>query len=386
MHKNIFREKLETIIGDISLDDVKSALEKLVASQKNQEENQEMVRSFLDEVGFKGIFQLHPLVGRIIAIGIWGRIANKYQKTHTYKRIKEKLSEILRRQRVEEEDIREIRDLLIELRKMAVDFIDEKIVGNVKQGLRHVHAPGSVAKGEARNLYFGEKFTDDDLYRLASRLCSSIAFGGYTGIYSEDEDFIRNLKQLIVSFGFGPPFKIEENRLREIGIREDDLDHPYIVFLKFVMWLKNQICIDVDPEKRKVCSSILNMLQSATISVFFMPPNREKWCTISFPRLDFFINNWIQDDEARKRLEALAENIDNFIKITRREARKRKELDKVENIISLLMNDYEMLCRKLIEQGASDFHALRSIMDLIIDLSARYSIKEFRFKSLVLEA
>lgn len=380
MHREIFRGKLETIIRDISLDDVKSALERLIASQRNQE----VVKSFLDEIDFKGAFQLHPLVGRIIAVGIWGRIADKYKKTHAYERIKEKLSEILRRQRVKEEDIREIRDLTKELRKMSVDFINEKIVGNVKQGLRHIHAPGSVAKGEARNLYFGEKFTDDDLYRLALRLCGSIAFGRYIGIYSENEDFMRNLRQLIVSFGFGPPFKIEEDRLREIGIEESDLEHPYIVFLKFVMWLKNQIYIEVDPEKREVCSLILNMLQSATISIFFMPPDKEKWCTISFPRLDFFINNWIQDDEARKRLGALINNINDLIEIASRIAGERKEDKKVKNMIDILMNNYEMLCRKLIEHGVPDFHALRNLMDLAIDLSTRYDIKELRFKSLML--
>ncbi|MEM4536854.1 MAG: hypothetical protein QXP92_06425 [Nitrososphaerota archaeon] len=268
------------------------------------------------------------------------------------------------------------------MKGVVIDFI-EKQVGNIKQGLRHIHAPGSVSRKEAINLYFGEEFTVDDLYRLASRLCSSIAFGESIGIYSENEAFMRKMRQLVETLGFGLPFRIERDKLREIGIREYDVNHPYVVLLKFIMWLRNQIDVEEDPEKREIYLSILNMLQSATINMFFMPPDKERWCTISFPRLDFFINNWVQRDEKRKDLKALVDNIDIFIRDALKKSKRKKEVEKVRNAIDMLMNNYEILCRELIEYGVLDFYALRNLMDLVVDLSVMYDIR-FHFKSLML--
>lgn len=382
MYRNIFRSRLETIIGDISLDRIKNAVEELIMFR---EENKDVVKQFLDKFNFKGIFQQHPLIGRILTgkgLGVWAHIVRRYEESHAYRRIQEKLNEILRRQEVEEKDLLDMKTLLRELRGVVIDFV-ERLVSDTKQGLRHIHAPGSVAKREARNLYFGEKLTDNDLYLLASRLCGSIAFGENIGIYSEDEDFMRSVKQLVESFGLGPSFKIEKDKLKEIGIQKHDVDHPHVVFLKFIMWLRKQIDVEENVVKRGICLSILNMLRSVVINVYFMPPDKEKWCTLSFPRLDFFINNWIQNDEARRKLETLVDNIDKFIKSALKKSRRKGEIDKVRNMISLFMSKYETLCRKLIEYGVPDFHALRNLMDIIIDLSIRYNIK-LHFKQLIL--
>ncbi|MEM1515741.1 MAG: hypothetical protein QW186_06745 [Candidatus Bathyarchaeia archaeon] len=378
MLRNTFRNMLETIIGDFNPSEIKDPVERIVSSKEKVED---IAERFLGEVNFQGRFRRHPLVWKTID---WGNASREYKKSNAYKKIQNKLTEILKKQEIEVKDLHELSNLLRELKGVVIDFI-ERQAGNVEQGLRHIHAPGSVARKEAMNLYFGEKFVDDDLYRLASRLCSSIAFGESIGIYSEDEGFMRDMRQLIESFGFGLPFRIERDKLREIGIQEYDVDHPYVVLLKFIMWLRNQIDVEEDPEKREICLSILNMLQSATVNMFFMPPDKEKWCTIFFPRLDFFINNWIQRDEVRKNLEALVKNIDTFIRDALRESRRRKEVEKVRNTINLLMNNYEILCRKLIEYGVPDFYALRNLMDLAVDLSIRCGIK-LHFKSLILAA
>jgi len=376
MLRNTFRNMLESIVGDFTPSEIKDSVERIISSKEKVED---IAERFLREVNFQGRFRRHPLVWKTID---WGNASREYKKSDAYKKIQNKLTEILRKQEVEVKDFHELSGLLRELKGVVIDFI-ERQVGNIKQGLRHIHAPGSVSRKEAMNLYFGEKFVVNDLYRLASRLCSSIAFGDSIGIYSENEVFMRNMRQLIESFGFGLPFRIERDKLREIGIQEYDLDHPYVVLLKFIMWLRNQIDVEEDLEKREICLSILNMLQSATINMFFMPPDKEKWCTIYFPRLDFFINNWIQRNEVRKSLEALVNNIDTFIRAALRESRRKKEIEKVRNVVDLLMNNYEILCRKLIEYGVPDFYALRNLMDLAVDLSIRYDIK-LHFKSLIL--
>lgn len=376
MSRNTFRSLLETTIADFNPDEIRGSVEEVLHSK---EKARDVVEQFLRGVNFQGRFRQHPLVWKTID---WGNASREYKKSNAYGKIQSKLTEVLDKQEVKWEDLCELRELLRELRNAVIDFIEGQ-VGDVKQGLRHIHAPGSVARKEAMNLYFGEKFVDNDLYKLASRLCGSIAFGESIGIYSENEGFMRKMRQFIESLGFGPSFRIERNKLGEIGIQREDENHPYVVLLKFIMWLRNQIDIEKDPEKEKIYLSILNALQSATINMFFMPPNKEKWCTISLPRLDFFINNWIQKDDARKSLEALISNINVFIRAALKESGVRKEVEKVRNMIDLLMNNYEILCRKLIEHGVPDFYAIRNLMNVMVDLSIKYDIK-LHFKSLIL--
>ncbi|MEM2915663.1 MAG: hypothetical protein QXH91_09755, partial [Candidatus Bathyarchaeia archaeon] len=278
MSRDMFKSSLKAITGDIDLNEVKNALEKVTITKEKPENTVEWL---LKETDFWGKFRRHPLVRKIID---WGNISRECRKSNVYRRIEEKLARMVSRQQVEIEDLIETRDLLRELKNVVLDFV-EKQAGDVEQGLRHIHAPGSVARKEARNLYFGEEFTYDDLYKLASRLCDSISLGDSIGIYSEDKDFMLKMSQFIESFGFGSSFKVERDKLREMRIQEYDINHPYIVFLKFVLWLRNQIDIEENQEKKAVYLSVLNRLQSATINMFFMPPNREKWCTIALPRL-----------------------------------------------------------------------------------------------------
>ncbi len=367
MSRNLFESNLKAITGDIDLNEIKDALEDIITAK---EKPKNIVEWLLEEIDFRGKFRQHPLVGKAVDLG---NISKKYRKSIVYKKIQEKLAGVMDRQQVEIEDVIGIRCLLRELRDVVLEFIVRQ-VGDVTQGLRHIHAPGSASRKEARNLYFGEKFMEITLYELASKLCSSIALGDSIGIYSEDDDFMLKMRQLIES-SFGPPFKIERDKLREIGVQMSNLNYPFVVFLKFVLWLKNQIDVEESQEKKGLYLSLLSKLQYATISIFFMPPNREKWCTIALPRLDFFINNWIQNEKSRRNLEALITNIDNFINASLRKSRKEGEMKKARNIVDLLMSSYEIFCRRLIEYGVPELYALRNIMDIMIDLGTRYNIK-----------
>jgi hypothetical protein len=358
---NVFKSKLEKITEEVSISEIQSALERIF-----EEKPSNITERFLREINFSGKLRIHPLIGKAIDLG---NIMRDVRGSETYKRLNEKLIEILKRQ-VEKEDIADIKNLLEELRDRVIDYV-VKQAGKVEQGLRHIHAPGSVARKEGRNLYFGERFTQEVLYKLTSRLCDSIALGDTLGIYSEDESFMLDLKQ-IASLDFKCPFKIE---LEGLGAYEYEANHPYAVFLKFILWLMSKFDVEENFEKKKLVISILNGLKTSAISLFFMPPDREKWCTIVLPRLDIFIERWIQNKESRIRIEVLVSGLHNFIRAAIREARKKRESEKVRNIIDLLMNNYEVFCRRLIEHGALDFYAIRNMMDIIVDLSTRYDLK-----------
>ncbi|MEM2374456.1 MAG: hypothetical protein QXI11_08475 [Thermoproteota archaeon] len=391
MLRDEFRNILKSIGSGIVLEEIKDAIEKVFEEENEKSEKSppkekkrkgdEVVESFLEKVNFRKRVIQHPLVRKTID---WGNASRTYRNSNAYERIRNKLAELLEKQKAEMKDYEELKDLLRELRDVVTDFIERR-VSNIEQGLGHIHAPGSVAKSEAMNLDFGGRFTTDDLYRLALRLCSSIAFGDSIGIYSEDEKFMRDMRQLAAALQCHLQFGIEEEKLKEIGIRKRDMDHPYVVLLKFIKWLWEQIDVEEDPEKRKISLSILNTLRSTTINMFFMPSEgTEKWCTIFIPPFDFFINNWILRVERRKNLEAFVDSIDDLIEDALRKSKKKREYKKVRGAIDILMSNYEILCRRLIEYGVPDFYALRNIMDIVVDLSTKYGIR-FRFKSLMLE-
>jgi hypothetical protein len=359
-----FKDRLVKVIEEISTNEVMRALENIV---RRRPEN--LIEGFLNEINFNRKLGLHPLVGKILRKGHLANIIINIRRSEEYKRLNDKLAEILERQ-IEIEDITEIKNLLGKLMDKAMDYI-VKMAGDSGQGLRHIHAPGSVAKNEGRNLHFGEKYTQETLYWLASRVCDSIALGDSLGIYSENEKLMLYLRQL-AQISFGSTFKID---LRNLEIYEDEANHPYAVLLKFILWLVKRLEVEDKPEIRTLIHSILNEIRTSTISLFFLPPEEEKWSTIGLPRLDIFIGRWILDRKSRVKIETLRDELNNFIAAARKEARKEGKIREVENTVNLLMNNYEAFCRRLIEHGDLDFYAIRKLMDIVVDLGTRYGLK-----------
>jgi hypothetical protein len=368
---NIFKGKLEEIIEEISTNDIQNALRKVI-----KEKPKNIAESFLDEVNFGRKLRVHPLVGKVgkgnVRVIDMGNLMKSIRRSECYKKLYEKLTEISNRQETIE-DITKVKNLLEDLKNKAVDFIVDQ-TGKTEQGLRHFHAPGSVAKSEGRNLYFpGEKYTQEILYRLASRLCDSIALGDDIGIYSENEALMRLFKQLACQ-KFKSKFKIE---LKDLEISEDEGEHPYAVLLGFIFWLAKLLLIEKEHEIRTLIQLILDNLKTSAINLFFMPQEAEKWSTINLPRLDIFVEKWVLNEESRDRIETLRSELKHFIATARREARRKGKIREVENTIDLLMNNYDAFCRRLIEYGNLDFYALRKMMDIIADLSSRYGLKMY---------
>jgi hypothetical protein len=370
---NAFKDKLRRVVEEISINEIQDALKKVI-----ERKSENIAESFLDEVNFVGKLRAHPLVGKVGGVGRrrvsvidMGNLMRNIRRSEYYKKLYEKLTEISKQQ-VMIKDIVEIKDLLEGLKSKAIDFIVKQI-GTTRQGLRHFHAPGSVAKSEGRNLYFpGEKYTQEILYQLASRLCNSIALGNDIGIYSENEDLMIQLKQLAYQ-KFKSKFKIE---LKDLDISEDEANHPFAVLLGFTLWLVKLLLIEEKHEIRTLIQSILDNLKTSAISLFFMPQKEvEKWSTISLPRLDIFVEKWVLNKESRDKIEALRRELKHFITAAREEAEKKGKVEEVKKTIDLLMSNYDAFCRRLIEYGDLDFYVLRRVMDIIVDLGTRYGLK-----------
>jgi hypothetical protein len=359
--------QLEKVIEEVSSDEVRGALERIIERRPRKraaKKPRSAAESLLDEINFDRRLRAHPLVGKTIN---QGNLARSIKKSDHYRKLNEKLNEVLKRGS-KVEDVIEIKNILDGLRSKAIDYIVEVEVSRAEQGLRRIHSPGSVAKSEGRNLYFpGEKYTEETLRWLASRVCSSITLGDSLGIYSENENLMSELEQLAVQM-FKSTFKIEPE---ELEISRDEANCPYASLLALVLWLAKELRTE-EAEVKALAQSILSNLRTSVVTLFFMPPEKERWSTIGLPRLDVFIDRWILNEESRKKVEALRDELKRFITAVRKVAGME-----AENAVDLLMSNYEALCRRLIEHGSLDFYAARRLVDVMVNLAAKYDLRMY---------
>jgi hypothetical protein len=374
------KDKVEDVVERVNIDEIRGALERVIegAQEKVAKRRPKTIADgFLEEISFNEKLYNHPLVGKAIKKGFTANLVQNLRKSEYYKKLNEKLNDVLKRG-VNAEDLRNIEDLVNGLRGIAIEYIVKEI-SEAEQGLRHLHRPGCIAKSEARNLYFpGEYYTKETLSWLAYGFFSSIAIGDNLGIYSENDKLMFNLKQLAQIFGLKSKskFKIESSML---GISKDEEDRPYATLLAFILWLAKKLSAErgEEVEIKALARSILDNLRVSTISLLFMPPQKEKWGTISLPRLDMFIDRWILNEESRAKIEALRDALQRFVVVARKTAERERRVKELENAIDLLMDSYEVLCKNLIEHGSLDFHAMRRLVDVIIDIATKYDIRAF---------
>jgi len=374
------KDKVEGVVEKASIDEIRGALERVIegAQEKVAKRRPKTIADgFLEEISFNEKLYNHPLVGKAIKKGFTANLVQNLRKSEYYKKLNEKLNDVLKRG-VNAEDLRNIEDLVNGLRSIAIEYIVKEI-SEAEQGLRHLHRPGCVAKSEARNLYFpGEYYTKETLSWLAYGFFSSITIGDNLGIYSENDKLMFNLKQLARRFEpkSKSKFKIESSMLE---ISEDEEDRPCATLLAFILWLAKKLGArrEEEVEIKALAQSILDNLRVSTISLLFMPPQKEKWGTISLPRLDMFIDRWILNEESRAKIEALRDALKDFVAVARKTAERERKVKELENAIDLLMNSYEALCKNLIEHGSLDFYAMRRLVDVIIDIATKYDIRAF---------
>jgi len=359
------RPILEELVKRVEEDDIQKALERVIKKKNKKKSSKDTVKDFLNEVGFGKKSCDHPLVGEIVN---WGTFSDKWvKKSEPYNKLSKKLTEILGKG-LKTEYVIEVKTLLNDLRSQLIDYILVKEICGAEKGIRNIHAPGSVAKGEGMGYYFpGEEYTEDTLHWLAFRLCSSIALGDSLGIYSENESLMLKLNQLAVQ-KFGSKFRIKP---RDLGIDRYEAAHPYAALLGLILWLMKELMVEEKSELKTLIQSILDELRASPICLFFLPSGRrEQWKTIYLPRLDIFIERWILNEKARKMLEGLRDGLRKFIGV----AERKGEESEVKNAIDLLMDNYDAFCRGLMEYSSLDLHAARRMMDIIVDLATKYGL------------
>jgi hypothetical protein len=366
------KDALKNIIENITVKEIESTIEKII-----KEKPSNPAEEFIKGVGLQDKIGMHPLLRKVLDLG---NLARSIRRSSSYNDLNRKLLDIIHRGKPKIADISEIQGIIVKLIDSALDFIVKQAC-EAEKGLRNIHLPGSVARTEALNLYFpGEKYTTEKLSELTLKLCNSIAIGKSLGLFSENLELMKELRQLSSQY-FGKPYKIDN--LEDLDISEYESNYPFATLLGFLMWLAMKYDQTVGDE-RELLNSILNELKKSSIILYFIPGGeREKWGTISVPNLDAFINNWLLDRNNRNSIQDLRKAINSIINVVKKAGKDRTKLN---NITQILMNYYEPLCQRLIYYGDLDLYAVRRILDIIIELSAEYELRpDLHYMSRILE-
>lgn len=359
-------ERLKDLIKYPLTKDVSEALgRELERTKKAKGFKKEVVENVLKNLGFWKKLSKHPIVGKSIE---WGNPSKQCKRQPEYKELSKKIIEIMERQKLIPTDCKDITELL----KKLIDIMINSLIhwmGESEKGLRPPHAPGSVTKDEARNLYFGERYDDKNLFNMVLRLCNSFPIGNDIGIYFEDEELRRELMQRFEK-GYGSRIELP---LEELKISRYERQKPYVVFMKFLLWLYREYD-EAEPEEKISLKILLDHLKNASATIYFTPGReKEKWCMISVPRIDWFASRWLEDKEQKTKLEELGETLNNFTNgLIKKAGRQRRG---AKNIIELIMHNYELLSQQLLVFGMVDYTSLRNIVNLVTELAIRYDVK-----------
>jgi hypothetical protein len=370
--KKELRDVVKSIIENITVEEIEHAIEEVI-----KERPSEPAEQFLSKIRFQDKITTHPLLRKVVDLG---NLKRSITRNDSYKHLNDRLLDIIHRGKPEITDISEIQVVIAELIDTALNFIIKQAC-EAEKGLRNIHAPGSVAKTEALNLYFpGEKYTDEELSELALKLCNSIAIGENLGLFSENSKLMKELKQLSSQY-FGKPYKIDN--LKDLDISVYESNYPFATLLGFLLWLAMKRDRTIGNE-RELLNSIINELKKSSIILYFIPGGeREKWKTIRIPNLDAFVNNWILDRNNRDSIQGFRKVINSIISGVGKASKGRS---KPSNIMLVLMNYYESLCQRLIYYGDLDLYAMRRILDIIMEMSAELDLRpDLHYISRILE-
>ena len=162
---------------EINLVKISEMLDNVISKIKNEKQIKDYAGTFV-----KQLYEFnHPLFRRIIN---WGNVGRRSRIE-----LRKKVEDILRKtysskEEIRISDIKEIYQLIHNFRNEVIrDIIKE--ISNATKGIRRYHVPSSVAFTEARNLYFGEKFSENQLLELTEKFLRSICIGNWISVYFE---------------------------------------------------------------------------------------------------------------------------------------------------------------------------------------------------------
>ncbi len=348
-------------------------LEELINELKSGRRREKLDRKKLEKRIFDSArIVKHPLLRKVID---WGNVWGKLKEERA--RVAKNVEKMLKGEGDYLELLNESINLLEEIRDRAIERIVEAIRKS-KMGVRPIHVPGSIASSEIPNLYFGEKYDERSLGEMSLRLIRSICIGNSVAAYLEGgtlEDLLEVIKEDILrNYGVGERH-ILENGLKELKISGIESSRPYIVLVKFLIWLFEKYDEERDEKMKSLLEAVIKDLKVAYGLIYFTPGGtKEDWNTMVLPRLERFISGWLEDSRRRAVIRDFAWGLYRFVGAVFERAGRLRETDKARNMLDLLFNYVDIVLKQMVETGKIVWEPLRRVVDLIVEISLRYDV------------
>ena len=359
------REVVESFFQDqVHFKKVEEILESIEEERKelnsmSPDERSEHFEKVVSNI-WKGIFEVeHPIVKKKLE---WGFIKGR---TQSAKNLKETIRRLLEKGVDSLNDVQELEKGLRDFEEEVKREFERKLFEETDLRM----FPGSVALKEAGNLYFGEKYGEEELSKASSWLLNSICIGREIAVYFTDENLNKTIRRTLIK-EFNSKHVKEEN-LATLKIHPSEEDKPHVVLIKFLLW----VYMRVESDKQFSTQDLLFMLSKTEGVIFIVPDDgKPRESMIPLPNLDFFTREWIEVPERRRILESMRDSLYEFM-IEVESDNSQSEKKRIKNKFKLISNNLEVFCRDLLRQCFINPEPLRRIVDLTIELSSEYVVK-----------
>lgn len=258
---------------------------------------------------------------------------------------------------------------------IAMKFMDS--IRKSREGLRPFIIPGSITRGKAFNLYYGEGFESEELVQLASALLNSICIGDSIAVYFEGgeiENIMDEIKERILTGKFGARH-VGRDLFHEFWIRPTEDEKPYIVLAKFLLKIIEFYKVALEEsraDEAEILSRIVRDIKDSYGLLYVVPDFKGERSIIPLPKLDRFIGSWLENDEKRNVIKGFLCSLYNFFGKIYFRARREKKSAMVENAERVLVNYLELFLRTLIEYNTVHWQSLREMTDILLQLSINF--------------
>lgn len=300
------------------------------------------------------------------------------------KKLRDLIEDLLRRKLYESGVEEELESLYFSLDDLfegdLTGFIAMKFMDSIrksKEGLRPFIIPGSITRGKAFNLYYGEKFEGKELVQLASALLNSICIGDSIAIYLEGgeiENIVDEIKERVLMRKFRARH-IDRELFSEFIIRPAESDKPYIVLAKFLLKLMEfykEALKESRADEMEILRRIISDIKESYGLLYVVPDFKGGRFVIPLPRLDRFIGSWLENDDRRKVIKGFLYSLYNFLREASSKARREKKTSIIDTAEKILVNYLELFLKTLIEYDTIHWQALRAIIDILLELSINF--------------
>ena len=248
------------------------------------------------------------------------------------------------------------------LKEAVIEDIEDKVFEE-SPGLRPMMMPGTVTLDEIPNLYYGsESYKPSEKAILALSLLKSIGIGNSISVFFEGS-FHSYLKMKVHE-------KLGRKHLDGDDIKASkwETSQPFLTLTRLLIWIYSQITEEANQKEKK--EEVIQMMRESSGVIYFTPGKvKENYTVLVFPQLSRFVDTWLEDNRKRETLKRMLDSTKEISALAYKRSRKAAQPQ-----MEIMYNYLEIVARSLLELSNVEWEPLRRVVDLMVEVAAKYDI------------